>query len=138
MKIAQLFVVALVLSACGEVKVESPPQPGAGYVLEGGVISGTETAVIAIAVMKDGMPTVLVDPIIVNEGQRVVWAGPESMTIRFPQETPFEKSSFTTQDAVINALVPRLKSDKKQEEFKYDIIVNGVTLDPVMIVRKQF
>ena len=138
MKNTLLILAALMLAACGAAESDKPAQSGDGRVLEGGVIQGTDTAVIAIGVREDGMPEVLVDPIIVKEGQRVVWAGPESMTIRFPEKTPFDKNSISTQDAVVNAVVPRLQSDEKQEEFKYDIIVNGVVLDPVMIVRKQF
>lgn len=128
----------LALSACGHLEDVSPPTNVNAEVNKGGVIKGTDTAVVRISVGDNGMPKVLVDPIIVTEGQRVVWAGPETMTIRFPKETPFEKNSLETQNGVVNAVVPRLESEEKQQEYKYDVIVKGVVLDPVMIVRKRF
>ncbi len=104
------------------------------------VNEGTNTAVVRILLAKDGTPFVDTDPIVVNEGQRVVWAGPTDMSIKFPKGSPFSKDDFNTRNAVINNKVPKLKSWAEAEEFKefkYDVIVGGVVLDPILIIRRK-
>ncbi len=103
------------------------------------IIPGTKAAVVEVSLGKDGMPSVDTDPVIVEEGQRVVWVGPSEMTIRFVGASPVGKKVLETRSAVVNVKVPRQDAWEKGEDykkFKYDVIVNGVVLDPLFIVRR--
>lgn len=103
-------------------------------------IKGTKTAVVEVSIGDDGMPSVKNDTVLVKVGQRIVWVGPEDMTVKFPKGSPFESAKLPTKDSVINMMIPkqRWKSDEKEKTFKYDIVVNGKTLDPFIIIRRSF
>lgn len=105
-----------------------------------GVIKGTKTAVVEVSIGDDGMPSVKNDSVLVKVGQRIVWVGPEDMTIRFPKGSPFKNAKLPTKNSVINMLVPKQRWKEKEEEkkFKYDVIVNGKVLDPFLIIRRGF
>lgn len=105
-----------------------------------GVIKGTKTAVVEVSIDDKGMPYVKNDTVLVKVGQRVVWVGPESMTIKFPKGSPFKNAKLPTKNSVINMLVPKQRWKEKEEEktFKYDILVNGKVLDPFIIIRRGF
>ncbi len=105
------------------------------------VNEGTGTAVVKVLLAKDGTPFVDTDPIVVKEGQRVVWAGPTKMEIKFIKGSPFKSSDFSTRNAVVNLKVPKQKmwaTGEEYKEYKYDVVVNGVVLDPILIVRGSF
>lgn len=103
---------------------------------EGEVITGTNTAVVKISIGKDGMPRVSSDVVVVEIGQRIVWAGPTKMEIRFPKGSPFDSRVLKTSDGVINRVLPDVKFDGKEKKYKYDVVVNGKVLDPIMILRR--
>lgn len=105
------------------------------------VVRGTSTAVVKVRLDENGMPAVDTDPIVVREGQRIVWAGPTDMTIRFVGESPAGKVGFSTRDAVVNLKIPKQSSWNKGEEykkFKYDVVVGDQVLDPIIIIRRGF
>lgn len=105
------------------------------------VNKGTETAVVKVSLDDKGMPFIDTDPIIIKEGQRIVWVGPVDMEIRFMKNTPFTKRNILTKNAVINALIPKLPSwgkEEKERKFKYDVVVGKSVLDPLIIVRRGF
>ena len=103
---------------------------------EGMVISGTDTAVIKISVGKDGMPKVSAETVILEEGQRIVWAGPSKMEIKFPKGSPFKSRVLETENGVINKVIPRGQQKEKEKKYKYDVVVDGKVLDPFMIIRR--
>lgn len=108
---------------------------------EGGLIEGTDTAVVKVELDKEGNPKVDTEVFVVYEGQRVVWVGPKEMVIRFPEGSPFKKEKLYTKDAVINKIIPKQRSKefKKRGEikFKYDVIVGKKVLDPFMIIKTR-
>lgn len=103
------------------------------------VIRGTSTAVVEVSVDKDGMPSVKNQYVEVEESQRVVWVGPDSMEIRFVKNSPFKDKKLDTKNSVVNAVIPRQKWGKSEKKatFKYDIIVDGKVLDPFLIVKRR-
>ncbi len=105
------------------------------------VNKGTNTAVVKVLLDADGMPVVDTDPVVIEEGQRVVWVGPTDMAVRFGKKNPFGKEKLSTRDAVINVKVPKSKSwgkDEQYKTFKYDVLVGDQVLDPIFIVRRSF
>ncbi len=105
-------------------------------------LEGTNTAVVRVSVATGtGKPKVSEDTVIVKTGQRVVWVGPQEFMIEFPQGTPFSRSKFSTDDAVINLVVPRNENARaeniKKTKYKYDVVVKGERLDPHMVVIEQ-
>ncbi len=135
MKLLVTFFVVLGLSACtGNLTTKEDLSVVS-------VNEGTNTAVVKVLLAKNGMPFVDTDPIVVKEGQRVVWAGPSKMTIEFKKDSPFKNASFSTRNAVVNKKVPKQEKWEEGEEykeFKYDVIVDGVVLDPILIIRSSF
>lgn len=132
MKIVSVFFVVL-LAACAH-----SSGPKLDDVIS--VIRGTKTAVVEVSIGDDGMPSVKSESVVVKVGQRVVWVGPEDMTVQFPKGSPFKNAKLPTRNSVINMLVPKQRWKDKEEEktFKYDIVVNGKVLDPFLIVRRGF
>ncbi len=130
-----IYIVLLaVISACA---IAEKPNP----IKDLTVNRGTNTAVVKVSIDENGMPSIDTDPLVIKEGQRVVWVGPSEMSIKFPGKTPFSKGKLPTRDAVINMKVPKQKKWAKSEEykkFKYDVVVGDKVLDPVFILRRGF
>lgn len=124
----------VIVSACAVAEKVDPLK-------ELSVNRGTNTAVIKVSLGDDGMPSIDTDPLVIKEGQRVVWVGPAEMDIRFPKTTPFSKGNLPTRNAVINMKIPKQKKWGEKEEykkFKYDVVVGKKVLDPVIIIRRGF
>ncbi len=107
------------------------------------VNKGTDTAVVKISIDKKGMPYVDVDPVIIKEGQRIVWVGPTEMQVIIQEGDVLSEEDLATKDAVINlkthVLDEKLWDEKERvKKFKYDVVVKGVVLDPVIILRRSF
>ncbi len=141
MKKIMYLVLFVAVSACATAEVNRAGKENSRPVKEVSVNKGTNTAVVKVSLDENGIPSIDTDPVIVKEGQRVVWVGPAEMTIKFPKGTPFSKSKLPTRDAVINMKIPKQKKwakDEEFKEFKYDVIVGKHILDPVFIVKTGF
>ncbi len=102
-------------------------------------IQGTNTAVVEIALDKNGMPTVFSETIKVEIGKRVVWLGPEEFVIEFPEESPFKENKLFTQNGVINEIIPEeafeyFSKQERFKKFKYNVIVRDQVLDPYLVI----
>ena len=124
-----LILSAVLLSACGGAKMNCEHCIG-----KGGVIQGTNTAVVEVRLDSSGMPQVVTDPVIVNAGQRIVWVGPTKMTIAFAKNDYLKVERLSTRNAVINLELPVDDSKTGKTEIKYDIIVGDQVLDPIIII----
>lgn len=132
MKIISLIMSVILLSACAYAQeTKSPDCDCNGEITQ--AIPGTNTAVVKVSLDETGMPQVDFETVVVEWGQRIIWVGPQEMSIRFPKGSPFDETKLSTRDAVINRVMPKQK--EKEIEYKYDVIVGDKVLDPRMIVR---
>lgn len=116
-------------------------------------LKGTDTVAVLITVKKDGMPQVNKETVTVKPGQRLVFVGPSEFTLRHRDDFLYNVVSqknnsrsankrdgvdeeISTADGVINLQISeeysRILKEKELDEItiKYDVIVNGVALDP--------
>ena len=119
-------------------------------------IPGTETAAVIISVGKNKIPKVNKEVVTVYPGQRLVFVGPEKFILRYREEFPFERddenepdpqcpesTEICTDDGVITLRVlekyGNILKQKDVDEIliKYDVIVNGVVLDPYVRIIEQ-
>lgn len=139
MKKIYFIIFAVLFSACANTEVvKAEVEYGK---LPPNVNKGTRTAVVKVSLDKKGMPYIDTDPVVVKEGQRVVWVGPTDMSIKFHAETLFGKEGLSTRDAVINLKIPKQNKWSDNERFKkykYDVVVGDKVLDPIFIVRRGF
>jgi len=128
-----VYIFAILVAACAQANKDRPDCQ-----CEDGAIEGTDAAVVKISLSRSGMPKVNIETVVVEVGQRIVWVGPDEITIRFPNGSPFDVDKLVTRDAVINRVVPAPTSKHFKEygkdKFKYDVIVGKQVLDPFMIV----
>ena len=133
-RLAGLFLL-VVMSACTHVGAQTHHTSPIGV-----AIDGTDTATVKIALGKDGVPKVSVDPVILKPGQRLVFIGPTNYQIEFPDGSPFGQTKFSTDNAVINLeLASQRKSSRRYDElkisqFKYNVTVEGKVLDPYIVL----
>lgn len=111
-------------------------------------LPGTTTAVVGIAVGKDGIPQETVREIVLLPGQKVLFAGPDRFQIVFKQKkSPNNIIRQDSKDGTIVVKIPKdiLRRGEFVEEFKrnkfvrfdYSIIVNGKELDPPLIIKQD-
>lgn len=109
-------------------------------------LKGTRTAVVGIAINKDGLPQETIKEIVLLPGERVVFAGPDRFEVVFKnKKAPNRKIKYESQDGVIIVTIPKdifKKGDFVEEfrknkylKFDYSILINGKELDPPMIIR---
>ena len=112
-------------------------------------LSGTSTAVVGIAVDKNGIPKETVREIVLLPGQKVLFAGPDQFQIAFKdRKSPNKKIKYESRNGVIVIDIPKEILDRGEyvEEFKkynyvkfnYSIFVNGKELDPPLIIRRDY
>lgn len=130
-----------VLSGCSA--VDCMPEKDTAYVL-----GGTNTAVVGVSVDKDGIPEGAYKKIIVNPGQKILFAGPDKFLIFFKdKKTPNRQIENVSSKGVIVIGIPDGLLEQREfiEEFRktgqvafsYGIRVGNKELDPIIIVRKQ-
>lgn len=112
-------------------------------------LPGTTTAVVGIAINKEGVPQETVREIVLLPGQKVLFAGPDRFQIVFKdKKSPNSLIRQDSKDGVITVNIPKDILDRGQyvEEFKknnyikfnYSIIVNGKELDPPLIIKRDY
>lgn len=112
-------------------------------------LPGTTTAVVGIAVDKNGFPKETVREIVLLPGQKVIFAGPDRFQIVFKEKkSPNDIVKLASRNGVVEVLIPKDILDRKEfvEEFRknnflrfdYSIIVNGKELDPPLIIRRDY
>ncbi len=111
-------------------------------------MKGTNTAVVGIGLDKQGIPFVAAKEIVVEPGQKIIFAGPDEFTVVFKnKKSPNRKIDNPSRAGVVKIEVPSeiFKQSEFVEEFRkngqlrfnYGVIVNGKELDPEVIVRKR-
>ena len=127
-KLSTLLLTFLLIGACSNLN-----QPKK----EGHVLPGTRTAVNDIYV-REGKPAVRYNTVVLKNGQRIVFAGPDEFRIVFKNESLFEDASdnepgdYRSRDGIIILRVSDEKTARLKDGtvFKYSVFVNGVELDP--------
>lgn len=111
-------------------------------------MAGTNTAVVGIGVDKHGVPFIAAKEIIVEPGQKVLFAGPDEFTVVFKnKKSPNRKIDNPSRGGVVRIDVPSEVFEQRefveeyrkegQLKFNYGVVVNGVELDPELIVRRR-
>lgn len=111
-------------------------------------LQGTTTAVVGIALDKTGLPLETVKEVVLLPGQKVIFAGPDKFSIIFKdKKAPNRKLKYESENGVVTVFIPRdiLEKPEFVEEFRknkflkfnYAINVNGIELDPPLIVRRE-
>lgn len=111
-------------------------------------LPGTNTAVIGIGIDKHGIPTLLAKEIILEPGQKALFAGPDEFSVIFKdKKTPNKKIDNPSTNGVVVIQIPVGIFDQREfvEEFRksgqvafsYGVMVNGKELDPEIIVRRK-
>jgi hypothetical protein len=140
-KLSLFGVVLAILGGCASIDCE-PDKLRTGYALP-----GTDTVVVGVSLDKSGMPQESYKDIVVHPGQKVLFAGPDEFKIVFKnKKTPNGKVENKSARGVVLIKIPEgiLEQSEFVEEFRknnqlvfdYAIWVNGVELDPPMIVRR--
>lgn len=144
MRYVKLFYVGIIISVlCGCSSVDyKPDELRTGYALP-----GTNTVVVSISLDKKGVPKENFKDIVVYPGQKVLFAGPDEFQIVFKnKKTPNRRIDNKSSKGVVLIKIPEgiLEQPEFIEEFRknnqlvfdYAIWVNGVELDPPMIVKR--
>lgn len=110
-------------------------------------LSGTNTAVVGIALDKNGFPLETVKEISLQPGQRVVLAGPDKFEVYFKGKKTPARQRYESNNGVIFIDIPKdiLRRKEFMDEYKkngylrfdYAIVVNGKELDPPMIIGRN-
>ncbi len=103
---------------------------GCSHLVLGPGIPGTSTKVVKV-LLKNGNPRVDNNTITVIPGDRVIFVGPDTYSIDFPEGTPFNMAKFSATNAVINV---RVSQNAKPRKYKYNVRVGDKVLDPHVIV----
>lgn len=109
---------------------------------------GTNTAVVGIGLDRHGVPFLAAKEIIVEPGQKVLFAGPDEFTVVFKnKKSPNRKIDNSSIGGVVRIDVPSEIFEQREfaEEFRkngevkfsYGVVVNGKELDPDLIVRRR-
>lgn len=144
------FTLMVVFSINGCVAANTAPISSAGQNLPSSyALKGTNTALVGIALGKDGFPVETVKEVVLLPGQKVIFAGPDRFQVVFKdKKTPNRIVKHESQNGVISIVIPKdiLTKGEFVEEFRknnfikfnYSIIVNGKELDPPMIVKRDY
>lgn len=111
-------------------------------------VSGTNTAVIGIGLDKNGVPTLAAKEIILEPGQKALFAGPDEFTVIFKnKKTPNRKIDNSSVNGVVVIQIPAAIFEQRefaeeyrksgQVKFSYGVMVNGKELDPDIVIRKK-
>ncbi|WP_052417191.1 hypothetical protein [Cellvibrio mixtus] len=111
-------------------------------------LKGTNTAVVGIAIDKDGMPLETVREIVLKPGQRAIFAGPDDFQIIFKdKKIPEKKTLYRSANGVVTVDVPKDILDRpefreefaktKQVRFNYAIRIKDRELDPPFIIKRD-
>lgn len=110
-------------------------------------VPGTDTAVVHVGLDKDGTPSVAAKEVILEPGQKVLFAGPENFTIIFKKNSPNRQLTNTSHNGSVVISIPEqiLEQREYAEElrqkgelrFSYGVWVDGKELDPDIIVRRR-
>ena len=111
-------------------------------------LQGTKTAVVGIALDKKGFPMETVREVVLQPGQKVIFAGPDRFFIAFKgKKSPARKIKYESENGVVTVVIPKdiFENSELVEEyrknnflkFEYAINVNGRELDPPMIIRRD-
>jgi hypothetical protein len=111
-------------------------------------LPGTNTAVVGIALDQAAFPLETVKEVVLQPGQKVIFAGPDRFYISFKdKKAPNRKIKYESVNGVVTVVIPKdiLEKPEFAEEyrknkflkFNYAIIVNGRELDPPLIVRRN-
>ncbi|HSC67341.1 MAG TPA: hypothetical protein VLC79_06615, partial [Cellvibrio sp.] len=111
-------------------------------------LQGTSTAVVGIAIDKNGVPLETVREIILKPGQRAIFAGPDEFQIIFKDKKfPDKNVQYRSANGVITINVPKdiLERPEFREEyakynqvrFNYAIRIKGRELDPPFIIKRD-
>lgn len=141
MKMVFVSVFFVFLSGCASVDCE-PDKTRTGYAL-----NGTSTVVVSISLDDKGVPKENFKDIVVYPGQKVLFAGPDEFKIVFKnKKTPNGQINNKSSRGVVIIKIPEgiLEQREYIDEFRknnqlvfdYAIWVNGIELDPPMIVRR--
>lgn len=97
-------------------------------------------AAVKVLRTSKGALTVDNDAVVVDDGQRIVWVGPENMVVRFPKGSPFKAEQLKSRGGIINVQAERIdwKKDELLREYKYEVIIGDIVLDPIIIRRRHF
>jgi hypothetical protein len=111
-------------------------------------LQGTSTALVGIALDKNGMPLETVSKVVLKPGQKVIFAGPDRFAISFKnKKSPSGKLKYESGNGVVTIVIPKDIFDRpeyreevaknKYIRFDYAINVNGRELDPPMIIQRD-
>lgn len=140
---AFIFVVLMgFVSGCSALKC-NPEKLKTGYALP-----GTNTVVIGISLDEKGVPKESYKDIVLYPGQKALFAGPDEFAIIFKnRKTPNGRVENKSSKGVVVIEIPKdiLERKEYEEEFRknnqlvfdYGIRVNGVELDPPMIIKRN-
>ncbi|MFL0811402.1 MAG: hypothetical protein K6L76_13370 [Agarilytica sp.] len=96
----------------------------------------------AVKVLRTSKGALMVDndAVVVDDSQRIVWVGPEGMVVRFPKGSPFKAEKLKSRAGVINVQAERIdwKKGELLREYKYEVIIGDIVLDPIIIRRRHF
>lgn len=112
-------------------------------------LQGTTTALVGIAIDKNGVPLETVKEVVLRPGEKALFAGPDRFQVVFKnQKAPNEKMKYESQNGVIVVTIPKdilsrkefVEEFRKNEsvQFNYSILVNGKELDPPMVIKRDY
>jgi hypothetical protein len=140
-KIALCFMAVSLFGGCSSVDL-GVKNESVAYVMP-----GTSTAVIGVSIDKTGLPQVRYKEIILYPGQKVLFAGPDELSIFFKdKKTPNRRIENPSVRGAVIIQIPKdiLEQREFSEEFRrnhevkfsYGIRVGNKELDPVIIIRR--
>ncbi len=142
MKLVTVIMLLGIFSGCASAGNKTDRLPSS-YALQ-----GTSTAVVGIALDKTGFPLETVKEVILQPGQKVIFAGPDRFVIIFKdKKAPNRKIKYESVNGVVTVVIPKDIFEKpefiaeyrknKFLKFDYAINVNGRELDPPMIIKQN-
>lgn len=128
-----IFLVFFSMSACASNSAK--PNDGERFVRDIKI-----PATVKVLLSEKGMPVVDNDAVVLDDGQKMVWVGPENMVVRFPKGSPFKVEKLKSRAGVINIKAERMdwKKGELLREYKYEVIIGDIVLDPILIRRRHF
>lgn len=111
-------------------------------------MKGTNTAVVGIGVDRQGTPFVAAKEIVVEPGQKIIFAGPDEFIVTFKnKKSPNRKINNPSRAGVVKIEVPSEIFEQSefaeeyrkngQLKFSYGVVVNGKELDPDIVIRRH-
>lgn len=135
-KLLMMIFGVVFIAGCASNKCEL----GAAYAL-----AGTDTAIVGIAIDKNGYPKEVYSEVFLHPGQKVIYAGPERFSITYKnRKSPTGKVRYDSVNGVVVIDIPNDIFERKEfvEEFRknkklvfdYGISANGKELDPPLSI----